>query len=115
LEGIEAVVLRTGNWQPTLWESILPAGLLVLPAENLTRAADALASVLDAKATTGIIRTQVINIPARLAPDRRPQREPPDSRADPTCPDPIKIKTRAEATSSCYALDPGSATLKTCV
>jgi len=33
LEGIEAIVLRTVNGQSTLWESILPAELLVLPAE----------------------------------------------------------------------------------
>ena len=32
-EGIEAIVLRTVNGQPTLWESILPAELLVLPVE----------------------------------------------------------------------------------
>ena len=33
LEGIEAIVLRTVNDQPTLWDAILPAELLVLPAE----------------------------------------------------------------------------------
>ena len=33
LEGIEAIVLRTVNDQATLWELILPAELLVLPAE----------------------------------------------------------------------------------
>ncbi len=33
LEGIEAIVFRTVNDQPTLWESILPAELLVLPGE----------------------------------------------------------------------------------
>jgi IS5 family transposase len=31
--GIEAIVLRTVNDQPTLWDSILPAELLVLPVE----------------------------------------------------------------------------------
>ena len=33
LEGIEAIVFRTVNEQPTLWDSILPAEVLVLPAE----------------------------------------------------------------------------------
>jgi IS5 family transposase len=33
LEGIEAIVFRTVNDQPTLWDSILPAELLVLPVE----------------------------------------------------------------------------------
>ena len=33
LEGIEAIVLRTVSDQPTLWEAILPAELLLLPAE----------------------------------------------------------------------------------
>jgi IS5 family transposase len=33
LEGIEAIVLRTVNDQPTLWDSILPVELLVLPGE----------------------------------------------------------------------------------
>src|SRR3954451_6118048 len=33
LEGIEAIVFRTVNEQPTLWDSILPAELLVLPVE----------------------------------------------------------------------------------
>jgi hypothetical protein len=32
-EGIEAIVLRTVGEQPTLWESILPAELLVLSVE----------------------------------------------------------------------------------
>src|SRR5258708_36056274 len=32
-EGIEAIVLRTVNDQPTLWDSILPPELLVLPVE----------------------------------------------------------------------------------
>jgi len=32
-EGIEAIVLRTVNDQPTLWDAILPAELLVLPTE----------------------------------------------------------------------------------
>jgi len=32
-EGIEAIVFRTVNDQPTLWEAILPSELLVLPAE----------------------------------------------------------------------------------
>ena len=36
LEGIEAIVLRTVNDQPTLWDSILPAEALVMSAE-LTR------------------------------------------------------------------------------
>jgi len=31
LEGIEAIVFRTVNEQPTLWDSILPPELLVLP------------------------------------------------------------------------------------
>ena len=31
LEGIEAIVLRTVNDQPTLWDSILPPELLVVP------------------------------------------------------------------------------------
>ena len=33
LEGIEAIMLRTVNQQPTLWEAILPEALLGLPAE----------------------------------------------------------------------------------
>ena len=33
LEGIEAIVLRTVNEQPTLWDAILPSELLVLPTE----------------------------------------------------------------------------------
>lgn len=33
VEGIEAIVFRTVNAQPTLWDSILPAELLVLPVE----------------------------------------------------------------------------------
>jgi hypothetical protein len=33
LEGIEAIVLRTVNDQPTLWDAILPSELLVLPTE----------------------------------------------------------------------------------
>ena len=32
-EGIEAIVLRTVNDQPALWDSILPPELLVLPVE----------------------------------------------------------------------------------
>ena len=32
-EGIEAIVLRTVNDQPTLWDAILPSELLVLPTE----------------------------------------------------------------------------------
>jgi transposase, IS5 family len=32
-EGIEAIVFRTVNDQPTLWETILPSELLVLPTE----------------------------------------------------------------------------------
>ena len=32
-EGIEAIVFRTVNDQPTLWDAILPSELLVLPAE----------------------------------------------------------------------------------
>ena len=32
-EGIEAIVLRTVNDQPTLWDSILPPEFLVLPVE----------------------------------------------------------------------------------
>ena len=33
VEGIEAIVFRTVNDQPTLWDAILPSELLVLPAE----------------------------------------------------------------------------------
>ena len=40
-------------------------------AFNLTRAAGSLASVLHAKATTGTIRAQLINVPARLARSAR--------------------------------------------
>jgi hypothetical protein len=40
-------------------------------AFNLTRAAGALASALHAKATTGTIRAQLINVPARLARSAR--------------------------------------------
>lgn len=40
-------------------------------AFNLTRAAGALASMLHAKATTGTIRAQLINVPARLARSAR--------------------------------------------
>jgi len=40
-EGIEAIVFRTVNDQPTLWDSILPSELLVLPDE-LTRVDDLL-------------------------------------------------------------------------
>jgi Transposase DDE domain group 1 len=40
-------------------------------AFNLTRAAGALASTLHAKATTGTIRAQLINVPARLARSAR--------------------------------------------
>jgi hypothetical protein len=40
-------------------------------AFNLTRAAGALASALHARATTGTIRAQLINIPARLARSAR--------------------------------------------
>ncbi len=40
-------------------------------AFNLTRAAGALASPAHAKATTGTIRTQLINVPARLARSAR--------------------------------------------
>src|SRR6202171_6316458 len=32
-EGIEAIVIRTVNDQPTLWDSILPPELLMLPDE----------------------------------------------------------------------------------
>src|ERR1700738_548422 len=32
-EGFEAIMFRTVNDQPTLWDAILPAELLVLPAE----------------------------------------------------------------------------------
>ena len=32
-EGIEAIVFRTVNDQPTLWDSMLPPELLVLPVE----------------------------------------------------------------------------------
>ncbi len=40
-------------------------------AFNLTRAAGALASTFHAKATTGTIRAQLINVPARLARSAR--------------------------------------------
>lgn len=40
-------------------------------AHNLTRAASALASAFHARATTAIIRAQLINIPARLARSAR--------------------------------------------
>jgi hypothetical protein len=40
-------------------------------AFNLTRAAGCLASRLHAKATTGTLRTQLINVPARLARSAR--------------------------------------------
>jgi hypothetical protein len=40
-------------------------------AFNLTRAAGALASAFHAKATTGTIRAQLINVPARLARSAR--------------------------------------------
>ena len=36
-------------------------------AFNLTRAAGTLASAFDARATTGTIRAQLINVPGRLA------------------------------------------------
>jgi hypothetical protein len=41
-------------------------------AFNLTRAAGALASAFHAKATTGTIRAQLINIPARVSRSARP-------------------------------------------
>ena len=40
-------------------------------AFNLTRTAGTLASTFHAKATTGTIRTQLINVPARLARSAR--------------------------------------------
>jgi hypothetical protein len=40
-------------------------------AFNLTRAAGALASAFHAKATTGTIRAQLINIPARVSRSAR--------------------------------------------
>ncbi len=40
-------------------------------AFNLTRAAGCLASVLHARANTATIRTQLINVPARLARSAR--------------------------------------------
>ena len=40
-------------------------------AFNLTRAAGTLASALHTKATTGTIRAQLINVPARLARSAR--------------------------------------------
>ena len=40
-------------------------------AFNLTRSAGALASVFHAKATTGTLRAQLINVPARLARSAR--------------------------------------------
>ena len=40
-------------------------------AFNLTRAAGALASLFHAKATTGTIRAQLINVPGRLAHSAR--------------------------------------------
>ena len=45
--------------------------VLAAIAFNLTRAAGALASAFHAKATTGTIRTQLINVPARLARSAR--------------------------------------------
>jgi len=50
-----------------------PSAWLVCAAMafNLTRAAGALASVLHAKATTGTIRAQLINVPGRLARSAR--------------------------------------------
>jgi len=44
---------------------------LAAMAFNLTRAAGALASAVHARATTGTIRTQLINVPARLARSAR--------------------------------------------
>jgi len=41
-------------------------------AFNLTRAGGVLASTFHAKATTGTIRAQLINVPARLACSARP-------------------------------------------
>jgi len=41
--------------------------VLAVIAFNLTRAAGCLASVLHARATTGTLRAQLINVPARLA------------------------------------------------
>jgi len=45
--------------------------VLAAIAFNLTRAAGALASAFHARATTGTIRTQLINVPARLARSAR--------------------------------------------
>ena len=45
--------------------------VLAAMAFNLTRAAGTLASTFHAKATTGTIRAQLINIPARLARSAR--------------------------------------------
>jgi hypothetical protein len=45
--------------------------VLAAIAFNLTRAAGALASAFHAKATTGTIRAQLINVPARLARSAR--------------------------------------------
>ena len=45
--------------------------VLAAIAFNLTRAAGTLASAVHAKATTGTIRTQLINVPARLARSAR--------------------------------------------
>jgi len=45
--------------------------VLAAIAFNLTRAAGTLASTFHAKATTATIRTQLINVPARLARSAR--------------------------------------------
>ncbi len=45
--------------------------VLAAIAFNLTRAAGCLASAIHARATTGTIRTQLINVPARLARSAR--------------------------------------------
>jgi len=45
--------------------------VLAAIAFNLTRAAGALASAFHARATTGTIRAQLINVPARLARSAR--------------------------------------------
>jgi hypothetical protein len=58
--------LPSGNfWANSAWL------VCAVMAFNLTRAAGALASVFHAKATTGTIRAQLINVPARLARSAR--------------------------------------------
>src|SRR5450759_3709261 len=71
---------RAGPRRPAQRPTHLPSGsfaansawlVLAAIAFNLTRAAGCLASAFHAKATTGPIRAQLINIPARLARSAR--------------------------------------------